>query len=699
LITPSKDLKLGQGVITSINIAPIFDSTAFSLIPVGLVSLALVRNCADSYAVYQNIYNDISNIAQSGFGVAPSRLWFASEIYGALSPKTIPFRDGSISYGATGFTGTPPGPEIPVDGGYNYYMYIPSDNVIGYWATQVPAAAYSNEAIATAYIKAMNALAGNETHNKIFHTAQLGSSYLKDGSAFASNSPYYGQGGGISASPYSSTELEVPFKAPALGVLTMFNPAIPRSSRVLNITTGDACCNYAMGALQKIPLSYYNSAITPVFKFIDVTEIVASMLFSLAQALEGLYRSQNPPDDDIFLICTAGLGCTYTQFFIAVLQQLKWMFSDSQCLAQFMCPQTSSGGFQSFLCGSNTYPKGPGETIIISTFLNENLRMLLMAEHPYNTKNFNDPRNKLIYIPVLGTFKGYVPPDFFGTNIDTQFFPFFEDENTDPNTPNIFDGTSGNYVVDFNSTPGLSNIIAYWNSVMTISANQWASTCRMGGSGTGGPLLQYTRYCSFVSANENKHDSIVKPGQIVPKHMRRFIHVREVEQKSDVKLVRSLSKEKEKPKVVTEKVMAPPNSTLYTQYSLGYSSIVIMTATLKEYAPDLILPVIEIVPGALPGIAQYQTSVREVYSLLFNSSTIYNNRATEIVDSVSNSVTGLAGHKTELATYVETLSKANIGGFLGDLFSTIGSVAGVLGAPGVGAVANTLGGVANAIGI
>jgi len=496
----------------------------------------------------------------------------------------------------------------------------------------------------------------------------------------------------LSCSPYSSTELEVAFKSPALGVLTMYNPLIARTSRVLNITTGDSCCNYAMGALKGFPLDYYNSALTPIFKFIDVTEIVNALLFSLANAMQQYFR-QYSDDPDVFNIVTAGFGCTYTQFFIMVLQQLKWMFSDSQCLAQFLCPQTSTGGFQSFLCGSNVFPKGPGEIMLLPTFLNENLRMLKMSEHPYYTKGFSNSRNKIKYIPVLGTFKGYVPPTYFGPTINGVFRPYFIPESDDPNTPNIFDGTSGNYVVDFNETPLMSNLCALWNAYVVPLTPMFGSVIRMGGEANGGPLLQYTRYCQFVV---DQHSEVPNKA-IIPVHMRSFIQEIEVEkpvlEKKSSKSV-LIPKEKE-----IKRIMAPPNSTLYTQYSLGYSGILPITSTFKENVPDFILPVIEIVPGALPGITQYQTAVKEPYSLLFQASVIYNNRATELQDSVPNNVVGLAGHKTALAEYVETLSRNNEGGFLGDLFTTIGNVASAVGIPEVGAVASTLGGVARGIGL
>jgi len=94
----------------------------------------------------------------------------------------------------------------------------------------------------------------------------------------------------------------------------------------------------------------------------------------------------------------------------------------------------------------------------------------------------------------------------------------------------------------------------------------------------------------------------------------------------------------------------------------------------------LILPVIELVPVALPGQQQVQTATLEPYVLATgNDNLFFNSRNTEIFDATPNYVTGLAGHKTEFASFVEALSKSNSGGFLGDLFSTVGNIANTIG--------------------
>jgi len=324
---------------------------------------------------------------------------------------------------------------------------------------------------------------------------------------------------------------------------------------------------------------------------------------------------------------------------------------------------------------------------------------LKMAVCPYITKKFNSPRNKLIYIPVWGTFKGYVPPTFYEVTINDISYPTFLAEGTDPNTPDIFDGTSAGSVVDFNETPLITNIVANWNGLMAEITNMFSSLVSIGGDATGGPSLTNTRYCQFATVENSKREitGIVR----VPKCMRKFVtEVEIVEDAPHGTLVRQSSKggvvERKVRKV---KYIAPPDSTIFNQFTLGYSSILPITETKKENYPQFILPVIEIVPGALPSIPQVQTATLEPYSLEFNSSTIFNNRATEIIAAGVNNVVGLAGRKTDLSSFTETLSNMGKGGFLGDMFATVGNLGTAIGIPEVGMVGNVAASIANSFGL
>jgi len=65
------------------------------------------------------------------------------------------------------------------------------------------------------------------------------------------------------------------------------------------------------------------------------------------------------------------------------------------------------------------------------------------------------------------------------------------------------------------------------------------------------------------------------------------------------------------------------------------------------------------------------------------------------MSTVSDNVIGIAGKPTELAMVCEARSKALQGGFLGNLFKTVSSVAGVF-SPGIGEAIGVAGGLADA---
>jgi len=296
--------------------------------------------------------------------------------------------------------------------------------------------------------------------------------------------------------------------------------------------------------------------------------------------------------------------------------------------------------------------------------------MLKMSMTPYITKKYNTGRNVLTAIPVLGTWKNNASIPYQLTFDEVISYVFLPDGD-DPNQPNVFDGTSSGDVVDFNATPLLADIVAVYNEVMKAVSNQVASLTPLGGDGSGGPLLQYTRYVEF-----NPVSLDVTNLKRLPRHYNKYVIEKDVEVEADNK--RSSTKDKKVFKKV--KILNPPNSTVFTEFTVAYSGLIPISSSFKEFAPQLILPVIEIVPGQLPGQQQVQVSCMEPFSIVpAANGVVLNNRGQEIIDGVVNMIVGQAGKKTELATFVEGLSRDNEGGFLGDLFSTVGGIANQIG--------------------
>jgi len=456
----------------------------------------------------------------------------------------------------------------------------------------------------------------------------------------------------------------------------------------LGHNSGDACSNYAIGALNGFPTEFYNGALSPIFKFLDLNEVIVKLIYDLVEAI--LLKSQSSTlstDDTAFLL--GGLHCTYNQFFITVRQQILWMFANSQCLGQFQSYNSGPNRFQSFLCGSNTYPQEPATLLIVPKTFNENMRMLMMKVRPYETKNFNNKRNHITQIPVWGAqigFQSVNPLIMVGDNPPTFLF---QPDVSDPNPPDVWDGTMGNNVADFNATPLMADIITIWNDYMTTLNDQFSGVSGLGGQSSGSPLLQYTRYVTYRGDNIRCKPSHRQRGN-VGRHLRPFL--KDVETKvfpvlpvlerksSGMTLDRKLSKDKDI-KVEIDTLYAPPTNTPFSEWTLAYSGMIPITDTLREYFPNLILPIVEIGDGSLPNQSQFQVSVLEPYSIATNVNIVNTlaTRGSELLNAIPDDVLGRSGQQTELSKFVDELSKTDQGGFLGDLFAVVGGIANTIG--------------------
>jgi len=687
LVTPVQSLEIAAGVVKEISVTVPIDANSFLGIWIAQISLAQVRGQSMPYAAYQAYYSDLYSLATSGVGTAITRLQYFNDILADIVPKNVPFRDGSIYFSWTNLPGLP-GPALPAVGGLYYYMYVNEGAFLGVWATQVAPPVYGPGDITNTYVKYIDALAGNRQHNKAVRDVPLGARYKNDASAFARASAYYGRGIGVGA-PYESVELEVVFKSNMLATLVSYMPMQPRSSRYLSYSSGDSCSNWGIGALDVWNTSFYDGAVAPIYKFLDLNEVSHLLISALVEALQN-YVNKNPELSSYTIgQLTGGLGCTWSQWLIMLRQQILWMFADSQCIAQCLSPQVATGAFTAFLCGSNCFPAMPSVLLNVPIVINENLKMLKMCLRPYQTKNFNSPRNHITHIPVWGTFAGNEPEQYFYVLYDNPI-PVFLPEIDDPYTPNLFDGHGpSGQVIDFNLSPILPAITANWNQLIQITTEMWGGLTSLGGDSNASPLLQFTRYVTFPQLSREKREI---RGIRMPRYMERFI--KEVDVEEPAKLERKNSK----PEVVKKKVKvwSPADSTIFTEYTSSISSLIPITQTHRQYFEVLIIPVIELDPAPLlPSQAQVQTSSIEPYSIAGVDPLPTNSRGSELMNAVINLVVGLAGKSTELMTFIEQLTRQNQGSLLGDLFSAVGSSL-----PGeAGAVVSTIGKVASFVGV
>jgi len=220
----------------------------------------------------------------------------------------------------------------------------------------------------------------------------------------------------------------------------------------------------------------------------------------------------------------------------------------------------------------------------------------------------------------------------------------------------------------------------------------------IGGSSAGSPLLQFTRYVVFSSLTEKDKEQVSMSDvrvRLLPQLMQQFVvHKEEITE-------RKLEKSKSSKEIKVRKYYNPPGSTIYTEATTSVSGMVPITDTHKVNLPNFILPVIELLYiDNLPSQAQIQVSTLEPYFMIVNQvGNVEASRAAEIIATVPNMIIGVAGRKSGLADFIEALSKQNQGGFFGDLFSTVGNVASSLGFGGVGTIAKTAGGIANALNV
>jgi len=371
----------------------------------------------------------------------------------------------------------------------------------------------------------------------------------------------------------------------------------------------------------------------------------------------------------------SGLGMPQSTFILMLRQQLLWMFVDSQCLGQFLSPDVGSTTFQSFLCGSNCYPREPSSKMRVTGVFNENMRMLKMVLRPYVTNNFLSNRNHITQIPVWGMYKEYALVNFTYVNSQGIVTNLFTPEPSD--APNVFDGTfnSGD-VADLNTSPPIQAAVADWNEFVNALSNIFASLDTLGGDSNGSPLLQFTRYVQYIAVDERaqkreKHEVVLLEGQRVPKLFKSYVTDR-----------KRLEKQTSKKEIVfVDHVMSIPESTPFSEFPLAVSGMIPITPTHKEFLCDLIIPTIDSAStDNLPSQSQYQVAVLEPYSFVKSApGEILSSRAVELNASTYHHVVGLAGRKSALAGFLTALSDNNEGGFFGDLFSFAGEVANTFG--------------------
>jgi len=685
MITPKESLECGEGVIKTINISTVLDVTSVQTMFCALVTMGLVRKAADPYAVYQGYFNDVVALFTGQVGTVPSRLRYLNRILGSVVPKSIPFRDdGVINYTYKNLQISLPGSTIAIRS-KNYYMFIPSLASVNGYQLQVAPPVYSDQLILNAYLNSMQMLSSKSKHCEVLRNVDLEKAFLRDASSFGRYSSYFGNGGGVGTF-YGSAEFEVPVKSPMLAVLQQFDPSYPRAARNFEKCAGDACCNYGIGALDAFNTKFYQGAIPPIIKCLDLYELCLMLAVCMRAAI--IDKLNNPPNASIGARLDNGMSMTWRQFQLMVRKQIDWMFADSAPLVQFFAANTTNGPWEAFRQGSNCFPKQPGTIMKLPVVINENLKGLRMCIRPYATKNYNSTRNHITHIPAWGQFKNYVETPFTYQNSQGNPVNLFAPD--DPQTPDLWDGSLGNQVVDLNCNK-VNSFCLEWNDFMQFTDTSWTSVDSLGGSSKNSPFLQFTRHVEWFQAQED----LVISDSYMPEYMRDFVKEETIKIPRKQTLSRAESFDTKKIRTVG----SPQGATLVNQATVAMTGIIPITQTHLEYLNLLILPVMEIVPDTVPSVVQIQTAYMEPYKYEKDSQSVFSSRFVEIQALLRETVCGQAGKETALDNFINKLIESNNGAFIGDLFSFLGNTANSIGIPIAGPLLQGVGGALNSIGV
>jgi hypothetical protein len=255
---------------------------------------------------------------------------------------------------------------------YNTYYFENSALTSGAWKRQTSPAAPTAQQALEAVAEVMTALTDNNSEccQYVQGSAVL-NKYRKDTSAFACSASFFGQGNTGRTGPYRRIESEVPIKSPILGCFCSEATGDERSSRFLKTSSGDSTVALGLGCLRDFHLDWYKTVYPPIYKFIDIYEVVYMMVYwyqSLIAQAATYWKDGVRPEVGVLL---GPFTCTARQFALTVRQCIMSLFNDTQALTQFLIPNGESAPFEALRIGSNTYGKNLRSNMIVPSLLRE----------------------------------------------------------------------------------------------------------------------------------------------------------------------------------------------------------------------------------------------------------------------------------------------------------------------------------------
>jgi len=444
-----------------------------------------------------------------------------------------------------------------------------------------------------------------------------------------------------------------------------------RVSRFLKYGSGDSTSAFNFGALPNFKMEWYKTAYAPIYKFIDLQEVVLTLVYWY-QNLTAQQAKQYPDGpSDLELDSATQKFYTARQFGIAVRQVIMSIFNDTQSGSQFLRPSIQANGFEALRAGTNCFGKQLNQTLIAPTVLNENIANLLLSTYDFPDEKYHNKKNAQIIVPVWGVFTTSLdinPSIQVWDGAAWVLSPMFiAPVVTDPN---YVDCTAGGVVIDVNESDLVSRIIEDWNDSVSAMIAHSVPAAPMGGSSGNGNLLYYTRLYQYITVDESSDAFITSKKRGLYKKM--FNNDRVVNKP----VTRKNSKKTPQIEIESpQQVLLAPGDGVSTARPVSYTSIAQISDTFKQTLNYLILPFIPLEDDTPPTQNQWRTSSLEAKIMVVEqdeNSSQAGTRAAQIANNAAKMAPGIAASGTDtMANVIEALNAQNKGGFFGSLLGGV----------------------------
>jgi len=486
----------------------------------GYISKALERGFAAGASApevpwFAQIFavNLLANYAQSQVVPVTQLPYWMLQLGHALSPKTVPFGQGSVSYKFS-ITGTLPyAPSSPTFaiGAFVYHSKYTlagqgGGSVNGFpVADSVIPSGYTDQAGASAFQELAQFMANNELVNKRqaqMVTSSMSTDFSSDVSAFAvftqaEGTGASGQGGGI----YGQLQLEVPIRHPLIALVscaddTFFTRLPTRNFNWATTVAGDPML---LGSMMSTTLSSSQLSAKRNFRIKNVDfllfgDLIAQFVQQLVQSYINDFEKTdvvgNAPGSALKALCPL----TLQEVLLLLRNLMMGAFKESQAGVQGIMPFAPASGtdneFTPYVA-SATQCSIDTLDMLLPTPMVENIRALVarMIKFP------GSPWDVIWYLPCLGQYFQDVlsSSDYQVTYFDTTLVPpapatisvfktgvIFEKTEYDlkgnmtktkmvEDPINLIDGSMGSSLVFINDPNQLKNLITLWNVWLNTS--------------------------------------------------------------------------------------------------------------------------------------------------------------------------------------------------------------------------------------